>query len=145
MYRIIIDNQNLVADIQDEESYTYKVVEDSIAKKLQPILSQNLREEAENLADDKIDDSDVFDLLEEYYKTCEELEPRNAASITDDNKVNELVGAAEAGDADFIITENSELLDLDEYKSIRMLTPEQFWSMYQEDGGVEGADESNWA
>jgi len=145
MYRIIIDNQNLISDILDNESYAYKIVEDSIAKKLQPILSPALREDAENLADKKIDNSDVFDLLEEYYKVCEELEPRNTASVVDDKQVNELVATAEAGDADFIITENSELLDLDEYKSIRMLTPEQFWNMYQEDEDVEGADESNWA
>lgn len=145
MYRIIIDNQNLIADILDDESYTYKIVEDSIAKKLQPILSPALREEAESLADEKIDDSDVFDLLEEYYKVCEELEPHSTASVVDDKQANELVATAEAGDADFIITENSDLLDLDEYKSIRMLTPEQFWSMYQEDEEEDGGDESNWA
>jgi predicted nucleic acid-binding protein len=144
MYRIIIDNQSLITDIADEESYAYKIVEDAIAKKIQPIISSALLEEAENLADEQIDDSDVFDLLEEYYKTCEELEPRAKASVVDDEKVNELVATAEAGDADFIITENSELLDLDEYKSIRMLTPEQFWNMYQEDEEEETED-SNWA
>jgi len=48
-----------------------------------------------------------------------------------------VLGAAVAGHADFIITGDNDLLVLQQYKNIRIVTPRQFWELLRAGRGQE--------
>ncbi len=49
-------------------------------------------------------------------------------SVCRDKDDINIIGTALSGDARFIITGDEDLLDLEKYKNIEILTPREFWS-----------------
>ena len=141
MYRIIVDTNVLINGVQDEESYTYKIIEACIGGKMQALISRKIKKENERLTNRLINNGEYFDLLEEYYKTCEIVNPQKKLNVVeDDYDDNKFVEAGVEGGADFIVTNDSDLLDMDDYEGVRMITPEQLWNMYAD----ESDENSSW-
>lgn len=134
MYRVVLDTNVLINGVQDEESYTKKIIDACIANKIEPVISSAIRRENEKMASKLIKDTEYFEVLDEYYKAATEIEPTKKIKIVEeDPDDNKFIEAAVASDADFIVTEDNHLLDLDEYEGIRSITPSQLWNMYAED------------
>ena len=134
MYRIVLDTNVLVNGMQDENSATFKLIEAAIARKLTAIISYKIKRENERLTNQLLNDGDYLQMLEDFYNVCEEVEPKRRIHVVETDKDdNKFVEAAVASGADFIVTSDSDLLDLEEFEGIRMITPEQLWGMYKDE------------
>lgn len=78
---------------------------------------------------------DIIAYLREYSVLAEPL------PVTDvecrDKEDLPVLGAADAGHADYLITGDKDLLVLQQYKSIRIVTPRQFWELLRAGQGQE--------
>ena len=55
----------------------------------------------------------------------------NVQVIKHDSEDDKFINCALTVKADYIITEDSHLLELEEYQGIQMVTPTDFWFIYQ--------------
>ncbi|MFA6027471.1 MAG: putative toxin-antitoxin system toxin component, PIN family [Patescibacteria group bacterium] len=141
MHRIVIDTNVLIDGVQDEDSATHKIIKSCVDGKITAIISYRIKKENEKMINKLLNDSEYFSLMDEFFNACEEVSPEKRINAVDaDRDDNKFVEAGVAADADYIVTSDSHLLDLDEYEGIRIITPEQMWNVYRDDSD----EDSQW-
>lgn len=139
MHRVVIDTNVLIDGVRDEDSATFKIISSCVEGKITAIISHRIKRENERLINKLLNDSEYFSLMDEFFASCEEVNPEKRINIVGEDKDdNKFIEAGVAADADYIVTSDSHLLDLDEYEGIRIITPEQMWSVFRDDSEEDG-------
>lgn len=134
MYRVVIDTNVLISGIIQSKGYPYKIVKTWEKGELILITSPAMINEAEKvlnyprikirykLNDDKIKQT-IVNLLR-YSVLINNLPSLDV--IKDDPDDNAILSTAVEGKADYIISGDSHLLVLKNYKDIEIITPKRF-------------------
>ena len=135
----------MINGVQDEYSYTYKIIEACIAGDLQAIFSHKIKKEYLLLANRLITDEEYLNTLDDFYESGKLVNPTNRNNlITDDPEDNKFIDAAEESTANYIISEDHHLLDLENFGNTKILEPADFWSKYQNELSDEDDGASAW-
>lgn len=135
MLRILLDTNVLVNGIQDEFSQTNQIIELCLNGEVQPLVSRVILSEYQRLAKQKISDAEYLAHLDEYYKNAETIRTKSKFRIiVDDPEDNKFLNCAVDGNADYIITDDHHLLEVEKFKGVKIKSPKEFWNMYQEEG-----------
>jgi putative PIN family toxin of toxin-antitoxin system len=137
VHRVVIDTNVLVSGIIQKKGFPYKVIKAWEDNDLALITSEFLISEVRkvlhyekiqvryNLKDEEIEQ--ILLNLMRYSIFVDDLPKLNV--IKDDPADNNILSAAIEGKADYIISGDSHLLNLESYKGIRILTPKEFCEM----------------
>ncbi len=69
----------------------------------------------------------INDVVQRIIENASKVNPvRKIVVVKDDPDDNKIIECAVEGNADFIITQDNHLLKLKQYKSIKIITPEEF-------------------
>ncbi|MHB1390363.1 MAG: putative toxin-antitoxin system toxin component, PIN family [Thermoleophilia bacterium] len=87
-----------------------------------------LRETVRVLASDKFQFTrdEIADAVATIIEAAEVVEPKTKLSVVSDEPDNRILECAVKAKADFIVSGDSHLLDLKEYKGVRILKPARF-------------------
>lgn len=142
MPKVILDTNVLIDGVQDENSRTFKIIEASISGDLTPIISHRIKREYQRKAEELITDDEYMNLLEDFYEASINVHPASQLRIIeDDPDDNKFIEAAVEGGAEYIVSNDAHILDLSTYEDIRMVSPEEFWSIYVEDIKEDASEE----
>ena len=134
MHRVVIDTNVFVSGTIQKKGFPYRVVKSWEDGDLIPVTSAALVKEAEKvfnypkiklryaLSDDEIRQT-ILNLAR--YSIFVNVPPVVNA-IEEDPTDNAILAAAVGGKADYIVSGDSHLLDMESYKGIRILTPKEF-------------------
>ncbi|MBI2019466.1 putative toxin-antitoxin system toxin component, PIN family [Candidatus Daviesbacteria bacterium] len=105
-----------------------KVLRMVLTKELQVVISPVLQAELTDIITKKfpLSLSDMYLLKEEMEKSFIIVNPHMDLYVVRDSDDNRVLEAAVEGDCDFIITGDQDLLELKEYRKIKIVTPVQF-------------------
>lgn len=145
MFKIVLDTNVLINGVQDENSYTYKIMAACIAGDLTAYLSHQTQRENELLASRLITDEEYLNILDDFYDAAEKVTPKNHTDIISaDPEDNKFLDVAEASGADYLISNDHHLLDLQMFEKTKIVEPADFWSHYQAELGEEGEGADEW-
>lgn len=131
--RIVADT-NVLISATFWKGDSFKIIEKVEAKEIELILSEAILEEYSKVLDYeeiqqkvKKNNLDTKFVLEEFISMAIIVEPKKKFDVVktdpDDNKFFDV---AVEGKADYIISQDRHLLDIKEFKGIKILHPEQF-------------------
>lgn len=105
-----------------------KVLRMILTKELQVVISPVLQAELTDIITKKFPLSlvDMYLLKEEMEKSFIIVNPHMDLDVVRDNDDNRVLEAAVEGDCEFIITGDQDLLQLKQYKKIKIVTPLDF-------------------
>jgi putative PIN family toxin of toxin-antitoxin system len=140
MLRVVIDTNVLIEGAKDPHSYQVRIMRLALAGELLPLISPRTISEHDRLIDRLVVEDEYRTLLENFLDQAEEIEPgaateREAAGTSSDREDDKFLSLAKDGDADYIITRDKDLLELEQYGETEITTPERFWNTYQEVAG----------
>lgn len=94
-----------------------------------------LKETVRVLASDKFrfTREEVADAIASIVDAADFIEPKTKIKIVTDDPDNRILECAVKAKADFIVSGDSHLLDLKEYKGIRILKPAQFLALLEKE------------
>ena len=101
----------------------------AIDRKIQNFTSQEIIDELEDVLHRKFSQShDIIKREIELLKGYSDIvEPKQKfAAVKDDPKDDIFIEAVVAGSADFIVSQDKEVLKLKEFRGIKIVTPEEF-------------------
>ncbi len=132
MYKVIIDTNILINSSHDSFSYAWKVINLVLTGQVIAYASEKILKE-NNLILDRIlvnaKERQSFDLFLAQLVIAPVY--HNVQVIKHDSEDDKFINCALTVKADYIITEDSHLLELEEYQGIQMVTPTDFWFIYQ--------------
>ncbi|UZQ82886.1 putative toxin-antitoxin system toxin component, PIN family [Thermoanaerobacter sp. RKWS2] len=132
--RAVIDTNVLISAFISKKSYPAKVIDYWVLNKFDPVVSKEIVEEYANvLARDKFA---VFGTIEKRLDLLNRLlsfdwvlfvyPKQKIEVIKEDPKDNIFLECALEGSCDFIVTGDNHLLQLKEYKNIKIVKAEEF-------------------
>jgi putative PIN family toxin of toxin-antitoxin system len=141
MIRIVLDTNVLITGVQDESSFAFRIIQACREGKVQAVLNNSLLKENRQKSRELVKEKAYFRILDDFYSKAKNVPHRTRVNVVKwDKEDNKLVEAAVDGKADFIVTEDNDLLFLGEYQKIKMVKPQEFWRHFQ----AKGSDNSEW-
>lgn len=140
MLRVVIDTNVLIEGAKDPHSFQVRIMRLALAGELQPLLSPRTLREHERLIERLVVEDEYRTLLQNFLEQAETVQPsvdtvREATGASSDREDDKFLSLAKEGDADYIITRDNDLLELETYGETEITTPERFWNTYQEVAG----------
>lgn len=136
MLRVVIDTNVLLDGSTDDYNYGRRILDEVIAGDILAFANKATFAENRLLARQKIRDEGYLKRLD-YFFTALRLvgNEKHLRIVEEDPEDNKLVEAAAAARADYLITADKHLLDLEEYQRTKIVRPGEFWNRYQDDSG----------
>lgn len=141
MIKVVLDTNVLINGVQDEASFAHRIIKLCREKKVIAVLNRPLLKENRLKSSQLIREKGYLRNLDKFYHQAEIISQKTHHNVINwDKEDNKLISAAVDGKANFIITEDNDLLFLGEHQDIKIVTPKEFWYYYQENE----SDSSEW-
>ena len=129
MLKVVLDTNIFVSSIFWNKGNPHKIVELALNKKIHVFTSLEILQELEKVLQRDFEEPEEMiqrqiSLILEYSTVIKPSIRINA--VKDDPEDNKIIECAVSCDADYIVTGDKHLLDLDEYRRIKIVTARKF-------------------
>ena len=128
MLKVVIDTNVFISALYLPESKPAKVVLLARRKTILNVISPPILQEVERIIKKKLlwDNSKTQSAIRRIKNFSEEVQPQERLAIIADDPDNRILECAVAGQADFIISGDYHLLDLENYQGMKIVNPARF-------------------
>ncbi len=156
--KVVIDTNILIGGSYDESSYAFRIIKEVIEGRLEAFATHQTMSENRQMLRKLVRDREYRELLEEFFRKMKIVNPSRPAAtlpsttadrssgegaIVSDREDVKLFESALAAKADYSVTGDREVLDVEEYQGTKVATPQEFWAKYK--GGEDDSAWSDWA
>jgi len=139
--KIILDTNILIDATNDNFSFTWKIIDLVLQGKILAVASEKILKEYNLIIARNIKNKNDKQKLEDFIARVEIiLVNKKLNIIPDDPEDEKFVECAVEANADYIISSDSHLLNLQKYQNVKILNPKDFWYKYS----GEKDDEDEW-
>ena|SRR3989338_332593 len=133
MIKAVLDTNIIISSIFWEGN-PHEIVRKGIIGDYQLVMSAEILDEVANKLRTKFKfpEENIQELVDILLTHCHIIEPSNKFDIVRDKNDNKIIECAYDGKANCIVTGDSDLLDLKEFKSIRILSAKEFLNMLRQ-------------
>lgn len=137
MYRVIVDTNAVVsAAIRAGKSHGF-LLEAMLGGKCALVTSDEIINEIREVLGRlkfRLGKNEIDGVVSALELLSNVIETKSKFSVVRDPNDNMLVNAAYDGHADYIVSGDRDLLDLEEFEGIKMVTVAEMWGILQSDG-----------
>ena len=135
MLKIVLDTNLLIDASSDFYHFANRIIDLVIGGQVEAFANRQTLRENKFLAGLKIDDEGFQKKLEYFYKAVKLVEGMDDLdAVEDDAEDNKILASAVACRADFLITSDRHLLKLEKFRGTRIVRPDYFWQIWEEEG-----------
>jgi len=139
MLKIVIDTNALIDGSEDFYHYANRILDLVIAGHVEAYVNHGTLSENKLLVNRKIYDEEYLRKLDYYFGALNMVRTQERITDCEDEEDNKILEAAVAADADYIITSDRHLLDMNKFRGVKIVRPIEFWSRWEDEG------DSGWA
>ena len=140
--KVVIDTNILINASADESSYAFRIIKEVIEGRLEAFATHQMMGENRQMLRKLVRDREYREILEEFFRRLQIVNPSRPLSadtlpssgegrIVSDPEDVKLFESAKAAQADYIISEDREVLSVGDYEGTEVITPQDFWTKYQ--------------
>jgi putative PIN family toxin of toxin-antitoxin system len=127
MDKLVLDTNVLIDGLKDNHSAAWQIINKAFSGSIQLFISRPLRREYERILQREISDTAYIERIQKLLEISIEVDVRNIQRLVpDDPEDDKVVATALASEADFLISEDHHLLDLDLQLSVRIIKPKEY-------------------
>jgi uncharacterized protein len=138
--RVVFDTNVLLDALQDDFSASARLVDAVVQGDIDALITPAVRKEYTAIAKRWAEQEEAGRLIEEFVEHAHEVSGTRVEEATDDPEDIKFLQAAVGGDADAIVTSDRHLLDVGSVNGVRIMTPQELWTVFEEETGGS----SNW-
>ena len=134
MIKVVIDTNLLIDGASDFHNFGNRIIDLVIANQIEAYVNPGTLSENRFLSQKKITDEGYLKKLEYFFDVVKPADSIDRLDIVEDRDDNKILESAVASDADYLITSDRHLLKLEKYKNVRIIRPDVFWQIWEEEG-----------
>lgn len=139
--KIVLDTNVLIDATNDDLSYTWKIIDLVLSGKVEAVASEKILHEYKLIIKRNIKQEQDKQKLHDFIARVDVINVNKKLHIIpDDSEDEKFVECAVESNADYIISSDAHLLNLQEFKNTQILDPKDFWYKYS----GEQEDEDEW-
>lgn len=133
--KVVLDTNVLIDGFKDEYSYQKRIIDEIIHGRIEAFANRQTLRENRFILTKIVDDYAYRKELEEFFTQIVPVDNKRQVHIVADPEDSKIVESAVEAAADYLITEDKALLELSPYQKVKIVTPIEFWSIYEEETG----------
>jgi putative PIN family toxin of toxin-antitoxin system len=137
--RIVIDTNILINASSDESSYAFRIIKEVIEGWLTAFATHQTMSENRQMLRKLVKDREYRELLEEFFRNLKIVKPYQHLEIVSDSEDNKLFESAAACAAQYLISEDKEVLEVGQFSNTEVVSPQEFWAKYQNEDNSNSA------
>ena len=131
--KVVLDTNVLIDAFKDEYSYQRRIIEEVIHGRIEAFANPQTLRENRFILEKLIADDGFKRELEQLFAQINIVENRRQINIVSDPEDNKILESAVEAEADYLITEDQVLLELKQYRNVKIVEPIVFWKNYEDD------------
>ncbi|MBI5733500.1 MAG: putative toxin-antitoxin system toxin component, PIN family [Candidatus Kerfeldbacteria bacterium] len=131
MTRVVLDTNVLINADRGEYSYPKRILDLILNGSVMAVMTKPVRRENQLLVERLVRDTRLKDDIMDFLIMAELAQPAVIKVKIDDAEDIKLLAAAVGGKAEWLITEDRHLLDLEKYQAVEIVTPQAWWQWWQ--------------
>jgi putative PIN family toxin of toxin-antitoxin system len=132
--KIVLDTNVLINGFKDEHSYEKKIVDAVIAGEIEAYANKQTLQENKLISSQLISDDEYTHQLNNFYGQINWVVNRRQIRIVSDPEDNKILESAVEAKADYLVTSDNALLNIEEFQNVKIVNPSQFWINYKDEG-----------
>lgn len=132
--KIVLDTNVLINGFKDEYSFEKRIINAVVADEIEAYANRQTLRENKLISSQLIDNDTYQNDLQNFFNKINWVVNRREIHIVRDPEDNKILESAAEARAEYLITSDNDLLTLEKYRNIRIVTPQQFWNIYQDNG-----------
>ena len=132
--KIVLDTNVLINGFKDEYSFEKRIINAVVADEIEAYANRQTLQENKLISTQLIDSDAYQNDLQNFFDKINWVVNRREIHIVRDPEDNKILESAAEARAEYLITSDNDLLTLEKYRNIRIVTPQQFWNIYQDNG-----------
>lgn len=142
--KVVIDTNILISGAADESSVAFKIIKEVIDGRIEAFATHQTMGENRQMLRKLVRDREYRELLEEYFRNLQIVKVFQHLHVVADEEDNKLIESAASSGADYLITNDKEVLVLENYHNTKIVPPDEFWATYKNQTD-DGSAWSDWA
>ncbi|MDQ3018557.1 MAG: putative toxin-antitoxin system toxin component, PIN family [bacterium] len=131
--KVVLDTNVIIDGIKDDYSHEKQIIDEVISGKIEAYANHQTLQENKLIMRQLIANPEYTAEIDELFSHIQRVQNRHQIHIVEDPEDNKILESAVEADADYLITRDKDLLTLDNYEGVQIITPSHFWAKYQED------------
>lgn len=145
MIKVLLDTNVLIDADKGVGSFGYRIIDLVLNNQVLGVISRSVANENSLIINRLINDIALKDQVSRYLAKCQKIEVAIINVKLADSEDVKILAAAVVGKADFLITEDRHLLDLDEYQRVKIVRPKEWWQWWERQRDDSGETWNTWA
>ncbi len=132
--KIVLDTNVLIDGFKDEYSYEKKIINAVITGEVEAFANKQTLRENRLLLGMRVEDEEYKKELNNFFAQVNDVVNRRQIRIVRDPEDNKILESAVEAKAEYLVTNDKDLLELNNFKNIKIVTPIEFWKNYKDEG-----------
>ncbi|MDB4940204.1 MAG: hypothetical protein JWO40_629 [Candidatus Doudnabacteria bacterium] len=133
--KVVLDTNVLISGFKDEYSYQKQIIDEIIAGRIEAYANHQTVRENKLILNNLIQEDSYKRELDSFFSQVNSVINRRQIRVVSDPEDNKILESAVEAKADYLITEDQALLELDPFQGIKIVPPIVFWKNYEEGQG----------
>ncbi len=135
--KVVLDTNVFITAFKDEYSYQKRIIDEIIGGRLMAYANRQTLRENHLILRRMINDGAYLKELNNLFAKINVVENRRQIHAVSDKEDNKILESAVEARADFLITEDRALLELNPFRAVKIVEPGEFWVIYEEETGED--------
>jgi len=146
MLTIVIDTNILIDAWKDDYSYPRLIMDEVMSGNIRAVASPKILRENQLILNRLVNNPEHYQMVNKFFNYIDVIPVYKRVNVVKyDRDDNKFFACAEEAKADYIISNDSHLWEIGEYKGTKVMTPENFWLQYKKQNDIDGKKQwKNW-
>lgn len=136
--RVVLDTNVLIDGFSDEHSVQARLLAAVTAGDLAAVVTPALEREYRTILRRLISDPLYQERISDFLGAALQVHPARVDIQIDDVEDRKFIAAAVGGQATHVVSNDRHLLDIGEVDTVRIVTPQEAWAIWQEESDDAG-------
>jgi putative PIN family toxin of toxin-antitoxin system len=132
--KVVLDTNVLIDGFRDDYSYEKQIIDEIRTGKIEAFANRQTLQENKLILSRLVDNPQYERELNDFFSQITMVVNRRKIHVVRDPEDNKILESAVEAGAEYLITKDSDLLDMKKYEDIQMISPQAFWVRYKDEG-----------
>jgi uncharacterized protein len=133
--KVVLDTNVLITAFKDDYSYQKQIIDEVSAGRVEAYANRQTLKENRFILEKLIEDNSYKRELDSFFAQINPVDNPHLIHVVSDPEDNKILESAVVAQADYLVTEDKALLELNPFQGVRIVQPVEFWKIYQEEIG----------
>ncbi len=131
--KVVLDTNVIIDGIKDEYSYEKQIIDAVRSGDIEAFANLQTIQENKLIMRRLVENPEYEKEINEFFTMVKQVRNPRQIHVVKDREDNKILESAVEARADYLITRDNDLLSLENYGEVEIITPTQFWTRYKED------------